>query len=287
MIVEEPTFPHESLKSIDKIVSMCFYKRKELKHCELVYYYTDIDALLNGIIVPAPDKDKEVCLWATRCTHMNDKREMREGIESLRQALDKAPERLITTLYGFVNRGHSISFSITKDSLPMWNMYGKNCTGVMLAFETSYLINRYTHFFQPCVYTGSYYYNRLYKRFKNIDFGEPFNLLSDDHKVLAMVMLSEMYIMLMKNNAFAYEQESRIIGLGTFCDSSDRTAFFRNCRGIITPYFKEYFPKSTLREIWLGPNQDMDLSAETLKEFLKQKGFDHTIVHKSAIPYRG
>lgn len=226
-MTNEKPIPIEILKSIEKILYLCFYKSKELKKCELVYYYADIDALLNGIIAPSPDKDKELCLWATRCTHMNDKREMREGIESLRQALHKAPEKLIDTLYSFVNQGHSISFSITKDSLPTWNMYGKNCTGVMLAFDTSYLINKYTYFFQPCVYTESYYYNRLYKRFKNIDFGEAFNSLSSDHKVLAMVMLSEIYIMLMKNNAFSYEQESRIIGLGTFCDSSNRTAFFR------------------------------------------------------------
>ncbi|MBQ4126552.1 MAG: hypothetical protein IJD72_01100, partial [Alistipes sp.] len=66
--------------------SRCFYDCPFLITEEaLLYYYTDIDALLNGIIVKDPKENKEICLWATRCTHLNDKNELMEGIEQMKK----------------------------------------------------------------------------------------------------------------------------------------------------------------------------------------------------------
>ena len=46
---------------MDETTVLCFTEREKLYKEKLVYYYTDIDALLNGIIVDNPEQDKEIC----------------------------------------------------------------------------------------------------------------------------------------------------------------------------------------------------------------------------------
>ena len=53
-----------------------------------VYCYTDIDALLNGIIVNSPKENKEICLWATKWSHFNDPSELKAGLELFTQVSD-------------------------------------------------------------------------------------------------------------------------------------------------------------------------------------------------------
>ena len=55
-----------------KSIETLFYRVSELNNQPLLYHYTDTNALLNGIIMPN-NKGKEICLRATRCTHLNDK----------------------------------------------------------------------------------------------------------------------------------------------------------------------------------------------------------------------
>jgi hypothetical protein len=42
----------------------------------LIYHYTSLDALFNGILVPNPQQHKEICLWATHSNYLNDKSEI-------------------------------------------------------------------------------------------------------------------------------------------------------------------------------------------------------------------
>lgn len=53
---------------------------------KIVYQYTNIEALFNGIIVKNPILNKEICLWASNCEYMNDPDEVRTG----RKFIDKA-----------------------------------------------------------------------------------------------------------------------------------------------------------------------------------------------------
>ena len=54
-----------------------------------VYYYTDINAFLNGIIVNSPKENKEICLWATKWSHFNDPSELKAGLELFNSNMDK------------------------------------------------------------------------------------------------------------------------------------------------------------------------------------------------------
>ena len=66
-----------------------FYRYSILKNDEYVYHYTNIDAVINGIIVENPEKDKEILLKATRWTHLNDKNELKSGLELIGGASER------------------------------------------------------------------------------------------------------------------------------------------------------------------------------------------------------
>lgn len=271
---------------MDEATDLCFTERKPLYKEKMVYYYTDIDALLNGIIVDEPKQDEEICLWATRCTHLNDKKELVEGVNKLKRLIGPTA---IDKLRKDSRKGHSLSFSRKRDSLPMWSMYGKNGTGVMLALNTDVLVDKYGNRFQPCIYTGTKYDTKVFSIMKNRKWGDKYSKATPNMKLLAIVCMCLQYIMLLKNGAFEYENECRVIGIGAPCFASEkeREIFYRNKNFAITPYIKEYLPKTALKEIWLGPNNNPKLSKETLEEFLKSKGLTNVKVRTSKVPYSG
>ena len=116
-----------------------------------LYYYTDMNALVNGIIVPEPEVNREICLWATKWSHLNDSQENYIALDMLKDVFKNNLE----VYYAFVSLSgdnHSISFSKEKDSLPMWSMYGAQGTGIMLEFDVSELLKIYGVRLMPCVY---------------------------------------------------------------------------------------------------------------------------------------
>lgn len=266
--------------------SRCFYDWPFLITEEaLLYYYTDIDALLNGIIVKDPKENKEICLWATRCTHLNDKNELMEGIEQMKKIVKP---HVVEKLNEAVKVGHTISFSRQRDSLPMWSMYGRNGTGVMLSFDVEVLAEKYFNRLQPCVYVGTEYDNDVFDNIYKRDWGEEFKNANNKMKSDVSICMAFQYIMLRKNRTFEYEDECRIIGIGFpyFMKEKDREVLYRNKNGIIVPYIEEFFPKEALKEVMLGPNLDPELSKATLEEFLNSRGFN-VEVKMSKVPYRG
>lgn len=266
--------------------SRCFYDWPFLITEEaLLYYYTDIDALLNGIIVKDPKENKEICLWATRCTHLNDKNELMEGIEQMKKIVKY---RIFKKLNETVKKSHTISFSRQRDSLPMWSMYGRNGTGVMLSFDVEVLADKYFNRLQPCIYVGTEYDDNVFENICKMEWGDDFNSADDKMKSFVFICMALQYIMLRKNRTFEYEDECRIIGIGCshYRTEKDREVLFRNKNGIIVPYIEEFFPKEALREVMLGPNTDPELSKATLEEFLNSRGFN-VDVKMSKVPYRG
>ena len=79
-----------------------------------VYYYTDINAFLNGIIVNSTKENKEICLWATKWSHFNDPSELKVGLELFTSNMDKLTKDCFQKM---VDNNHSISFSLPKTNL--------------------------------------------------------------------------------------------------------------------------------------------------------------------------
>lgn len=288
---------------IIKDVFWKFFYQEKLSRCKSIYHYTDLSALINGIIVQEPKEGKEICLWATRCTHMNDKKELKEGLQSaihsLLESFECKNEETIDAVKGAANRAyadvkssHIISFSMTKDSLPMWNTYGHNASGVMLVFDVDAMHNA-AKFIVPCIYKKRFYYEQCQKRFKYFDilpdYDVPDNVFSSmEFAGTLLGVITAYYVLLLKNNDFEYENEIRMFSTGTPLVEKQLPIKYRiNNKRVIIPYVEEYFPKTALKEVWIGPTLNIDLTVETLREFLDSKGFEHTKIVKSKIPYRG
>lgn len=264
--------------------SMVFTRFQELQKVKSLYYYTDMNALVNGIIVPSPEANKEICLWATKWSHLNDKEENQAALNVLHEALnDDAFNSFVVLSEG----NHSISFSKEQDSLPMWSMYGGRGGGIMLEFDVQKLLSIYGVRLMPCVYLNTDDYNSVCANLFGFHFDDAFEHLSQHQKVLAVSILTQMFIGVAKNPAFHYENEVRIVGIGNkyFYDTL-RQEKFRVKNGVLIPYIKEFLPKTCLKAVWLGPTMDKGLSQKTLRAFLDSHQISAE-VKCSSIPYRG
>lgn len=107
---------------------------------DVIYQYTNIDALFNGIILKEPKNEgAEICLWASNYLYMNDPSEIATGQEYVNKILkeylvedddnNEIQDKMDDVDY------YITSFSMTSDSLPMWGMYGKNGSGIALGFD--------------------------------------------------------------------------------------------------------------------------------------------------------
>ena len=274
-------------KHLRECIQKLFYKYKEIENQKLLYHYTDSEALLNGIIVPNPNPEEEICLRATRWTHLNDKEEIESGLKLIGEDTTERLKFLSDGLRKYHDSSCSLSFCKSEDNLPMWGMYGKNGSGVMLAFDTRVLQSMFGFHLLPCIYEGSDYDNEVVNMLSALDLGDGFNSLNNDEKLYLSFILSAVFVSLRKNAAFTFEDEVRIIGLGNPHFGLPKTTQYRISRGVITPYVNVSLPKSALKEVWLGPTNNIELAKASTEEFLQSRGFYDVKVKISQVPYRG
>lgn len=255
-----------------------------LKTDEL-YYYTDVNTFINGIVTREQNKDKELCLWATRWSHLNDPTENQIGIKLMEEM--QTPSEIVNQLISNIDKNHSISLTKAYDSLPMWKMYGAGGNGIMLAFDCKQLIDIYDYLLQICIYEGDEYDKSFINSMANLEFGEEFHRLDENVQRFLVAKEFMMYCSIVKDKHFDYEKEVRIVGVGNpFFDKNEKEICYRYSDGKVIPYVKEYLPKSLLKRVCLGPLTNTALSKTSLKEFLESKGFSHIEVETSAVPYR-
>lgn len=92
-----------------------------------------------------------------------------------------------------------------------------------------------------------------------------------------------MFAFSLKHSSYSYEKEVRL--MSTISDKDEIKHRFKN--NLIIPYLEKYFPKSALKEIIVGPNNDMERTIYSLEKYLKHNGFEHVKVIPSKVPYRG
>lgn len=262
------------------------------------YHYSSLEALVGGIILPEPlppmenppynpsiPQAQQVCLWASDSRYMNDKDECRFGLKVVGSLQSKFPDLDFSLSNHHVSTAF-ISFSQTLDSLPMWNMYGRNGSGVMLVFNSlsgAFAYNRGRRIIPTRVqceycktkqYNNSSYINSIVDRFTLLYKAK----LLDVQDIFTNTL--QEIIAAIKREEYKYENETRLVFL-------NMNYKYRVSNNIIVPYIPVYFHKLQLCEIWIGPTQDQDRSAQSLRMFLDSRGFEHVIIKKSEIPYRG
>lgn len=258
-------------------------------NAKILYHYTSIEALFGGIIVKdRPSPNKEICLWASNCRYMNDPAELDTGVQLAHEVFDIPFDDSVQGISEEAkDRIHIISFSSTIDCLPMWGMYGKNGHGLALGFDTAAL--EATLQFAKCIYANEINKKRLKdevlkwnelsedwrKHFKGEDMF--LKIFEDSPNLLAIYIL---LWVLGKNPAYEYEKEVRCYFM------QKNHVKYRLKDNLIVPYVEVYLPKSALKEIWIGPTNDMDRATQSLRVYLDHMGFNNVEIKQSKVPYR-
>ena len=259
----------------------------------IIYHYTSIDALLNGILVIEPKQYEEICLWATHSDYLNDKTEIKFSSKLIDNKIKKFCNGKFYQTYNEIKELendkeiHILSFSKTVDSIPMWSMYGKNGKGIMLGF------NFYSDDLEiKCSYLDkkdlSAYLDVIINKLLQYSNEDKVNF--ESIKILVELYMQRFAI---KSKHFEYEKEIRMIinpnnTLEQTIDDSIpySQVNFRIKDNILTPYFKYYFSKNELVELWIGPTQNKKLSNNSLRKYLDKYGFSHTKIINSSCPLR-
>jgi len=269
-----------------QIARKTFYEWDRLRDVKHLFYYCSTDVFMDGIVVKNPSPQKELCLWASRYSYLNDKEELQCGIRRIESW--NPPAYLIDGIKQAHETDHIISLSMAEDNLTMWNTYGDRGKGMMLAFDTKMLLSQYAGRLQPCFYSDGEYDKNIEDFFAHIIQGSMFKGLPFKDYMEILVPLLLMYAILRKDKNYDYEKEVRIYGIGgKNFDIEKKDIQYRYSKGLVIPYVKEYFPKTMLKEVRFGPVAEHELSEKAMHEFLRAKGFIDCKVTHSIIPYRG
>ncbi len=253
---------------------------KLLSRQKELYYYTDLRAIVNGIL-----RDGGViCLWASRWSHLNDPDEIISTINELNfpQELDW----LTDGIKQMIKNNHSISFSEYSDYLPMWKMYGDSGYGAMMIFDTEELLKKWGGLLQPCLYKGSKEYDLAKERVFSPQLHSELKDLTRVQQQYVMLTMLQMFVSITKNDDYLYEKEVRLTGLGNVHFGNKCEQKFRVSNNGIIPYVEAFMPKESLKGICIGPLSKSELNEETLRELLANRGFDNVEVSSSKIHYR-
>lgn len=237
------------------------------------YHYTTIDALVNGITKEDTEAGKEICLRATHSRFVNDPEEIKKGVRLISLLLEqhspsKSQEKYFREIMRLYENQFLISFSENEDSLPMWNAYSNRSTGIAIGFDR--IKSRSTKdVVLKCWYDTTEFAKEM-----------EYYLNSENFEIVSFALLKYMP-QILKNQAFDYEKEIRLIG-----DFKDAKVKFREKNGYIIPYKEIYFSKEQVNTITLGPCQYPENAEFSLRQLLNSRGFEHVKIKKSLIPFR-
>lgn len=244
---------------------------------ELVFQYTTWQALFNGIIRSMEDDDNKVHVFSTNCQYLNDPKEVETGEQYVNMALEGF----------FGNSGESsdedfrhrnaifmTSFSENENSLPMWNMYGKNGNGVSIGFDLELLLKYSKGEIKRCLYDTEL--NRAL--FQNtFSMRKVENILNSGDRFQQYLMTLMDFT---KKGCYEYEKEIRLSR--QVLESPE----YRLSENFIVPYIDNIYPKEVVKKIIIGPCNDFERSTKSLQGWLCKIGMDHVQVTYSMLPYR-
>lgn len=276
------------------------------KAANIIYQYTNIEALFNGIIVKEPKrKGEEICLWASNYLYMNDTSEIAAGQEYVNKILneyfieDEGSDKKVQDKEDDMDY-YITSFSISRDSLPMWGMYGKNGAGIALGFDRAIIEKS-----NPALYRCSYLDDQLKGKVNEFcekvkakkiskeafDFTLFFVLVAllinkdknQSEEVINTFLPFQLFMSYAKDPAYKYEDEVRLL----IHSDKDSEIKYRVQNSLIVPYIENFFPKEALKTVLVGPTNDMRRTVKSIDRYLKSKGFNDVEIIESKVPYRG
>jgi len=261
---------------------------ESLDEPEFLYHYTSIDTLEK--IFTQSIKKEHFILRGTNIEYLNDYQELNIATEEMREIaqkfekdgkdkvnkkfskyLDHNKWKTIINLGGLLTVPYITSFSENSDSLPMWNMYGSNGSGVAIGCKkTDQETDNERTRWGKCFYEAEIFRNLFDKSFPVIY--DSIDFKSGSLKVgggMAFNSLS-FFFCILKHKSFEFEKEWRLMKQLNI----ERNAIkFHPSNGVLKPFIENKFPKSDLKKIVLGPCADQKLSKRSVEMLLQNAGF--------------
>lgn len=269
----------------------------------MVYHYTSLEGFM-GIV-------SNRSLWMTEFAYLNDRREIRYGLDllfdevstMLDSNINKGVRELLSTwkekLSTYTHRVCMTSFSADDDSLSQWRAYGP----IAIGFPTHPLALHVSDGrFQQVEYTpetqaklARVYLHHLVSAFEADMEDERLKSVPDLYEKSDRLLELAVFF---KHPAFSSENEYRLAYidlpdvLSSFGLESPHRSF-RAARGRIVPYLpstqvpgsnQDLFPLE-FSEVVLGPESD-ELLDQGVREFLDEYGLEGVKVRRSNVPLR-
>lgn len=265
---------------------------------ETLYHYTSISNLKNII------ESKE--FWVTRSDFLNDPGEVIYFAELVTKEIEqlKIPKEWLDLLYqnfktyfpvAFSPSFYILSLSNNKDSLSMWNYYGKNdgyCIGIDFTKMLEIFNTKgYTYWHGSIIYDEKIQINILNNEFQNT-----YNYWVTEHQgeeKMLMTMIDTLinrwvrYALFFKHNSFQQEEEYRVV----FPHTSNLIVNYRTDHGVFTPFItiaveKNKDEKFPLNSITIGPSIKHDKAERGLAEWSRRLFHNPQRILRSKIPLR-
>ena len=279
------------------------------------YHYTSPDGFLAII--------KYSSLHFTDIRYFNDKSENTYIYHCIRLFLNKHPNKynvlreLMKTIFSDadgldINRERPkfpfsdkpkrvfvFCTSTDPDSLSMWNYYVKNgnYSGYSIGLNPTQIIKSLEK-----------YYNKIEVLFGNVIYNEKDQLTEiqliaglleeyfagEENKMRGLALLylyCQQFSPFFKNEKFSHEKEYRfVISIDedklSDCLTDDLKFDYRISNGIVVPYLKLAFDKKALKQIYLSPNTEVEISKESILGLCKKCGYDKVSINASKVPIR-
>ena len=266
-----------------------------------VYHYTSLDALFNGMLLEQPVNGMQICLWASSVLCVNDTQEVRIAFDFVRDHIVKIEEANddVSMMTEMIADYYVTSFSLLRDSLPMWHRYAKNATGISICFDVNVLRQSAKDSLMKCVYLTLEVLDKIRSYIKDskpvsCTFGQfalvCFVLLvglsksKDRDKVVGRISAFLDFLMSLKNKDYVDENEVRLFVVEQNTNAKSRVREQKD----IVEYVERFFPKEAIVEIMVGPNNvDKEKTAFLIKRYLDRIGMSHVKVTTSGVHYRG
>lgn len=267
----------------NQILTVLKYPRPFVPHdTRCVAHYTKLCNLPNIL------KKEGICLWATRFSHFEDKKEF----EWARQVLEKYLPGLAKSKgieYDPSDKVFPYILSLTNsiDDEYMWRHYGDDNKGVMLIFDR---LEIYSHCNDHIENTGEFRtcMNVEYANDSNIEqvIDNTFNNLEKDFSnANSYETFIELPAYIKDQKNFEKENEFRVThySYNSFTASSNLEFAefeyapdylkFRNSNGILIPYIELLLPHRSLVGIVLGEKCENEKNYKAIELLLRSKGY--------------
>ncbi|MBQ0007582.1 MAG: DUF2971 domain-containing protein [bacterium] len=275
-------FDESFLAETESLMDFMYDPWFNVQEIPILYHYSSVKALFSEILIRKPEsEERAILLFATDSRYLNDVSEIELGKKMMREVFDKMKinsyDRIVDEL-GELERMNIVSFSKEHDSIPMWSTYGNKGDGIALGFD-SQVLKQHLRFICPCLYSQEAAEESL-RRLMDYYLAKKHSQSQMSDIVLQIVVVCTIILGQIKNSYYEYEKEVRFITLPF------QKPEFRLKNNLIIPYVRVFLPRQALRRVVIGPNLDRQLTAASIRDYIRSIGYKNVEIIQSDAPFR-